>query len=84
MRAQYPFEDLLYTNPVKRLTHTEAVDLLHAWGNKEMGPLRKETPDWMIDYLEVRCSQTESEQLASSFRVVKLMLGLLMPETGNG
>ena len=56
---------------------TEAVDLLHAWGGKEMGPLRKETPDWMIDYLEVRCSQTE--QLASSFRVVKLM-----PETGNG
>ena len=55
MRAQYPFEDLLYTNPVKRLTHTEAVDLLHAWGEKEMGPLRKETPDWMIDYLEVRC-----------------------------
>ena len=79
MRGQYPFEDLLYTNPVKRLTHTEAVDLLHAWGNKEMGPLRKETPDWMIDYLEVRCSQTESEQLAPSFRVVKLM-----PETGNG
>ena len=67
---------------------TEAVDLLHAWGNKEMGPLRKETPDWMIDYLEVRRSQTESEQLASSFRVWKLrlglMLGLLSPETGNG
>ena len=30
------------------------MDLLHGWGDKEMGPLRKETPDWMIDYLEVR------------------------------
>ena len=52
---------------MKRLTHTEAVDLLHAWGNKEMGPLRKETPDWMIDYLEVRRSHAQTQQLASDF-----------------
>ena len=57
------------------------MDLLHGWGGKEMGPLRKETPDWMIDYLEVRRSQTESEQLASSFRVWKLMLGLVHAQT---
>lgn len=52
IRKQYPFEDLLYTTPMKRMTHREAVDLLHAWGSKNMPPLRKETPVWMVDYLE--------------------------------
>lgn len=52
IRRQYPFEDLLYTNPMKRLTHKEAVDMLHDWGTKAMPPLRKETPAWMIEYLE--------------------------------
>lgn len=52
IRKQYPFEDLLYTTPMKRMTHREAVDLLHGWGEKNMPPLRKETPPWMVDYLE--------------------------------
>ena len=60
IRAQYPFEDLLYTNPMKRLTHKEAVDILRAWGAKAMPPLKERTPGWMIPYLEYEMAKANT------------------------
>ena len=37
---------------MKRLTHKEAVDTLHSWGQEAMPALKARTPAWMIPYLE--------------------------------
>lgn len=52
IRAQYPFEDLMYQKPWTKLTHRQAVDMLHGWGSAKMPELRKATPPWMHPYLE--------------------------------
>ena len=41
VRQQYPFEDLLYTNPMRRLTHKEAVEILRAWVSWPWGPANR-------------------------------------------
>jgi aspartyl/asparaginyl-tRNA synthetase len=64
IRKQYPFEDLKYTNPMKRLTHREAVNVLRAWGEKAMPGLKERTPGWMIPYLEwdIKIASLDSDE----------------------